>query len=120
MKRIVTSLAVMVMVLGGAAAAQADEQVVAKIPFAFVVDGVQLPAGDYVVSRDTRHPELVTIALASGERKTLTLSRPATIDVRDAGTPGLEFERVGSHFHLSLVTLGPGNRRAIDTPNPRY
>lgn len=114
------SLAVTGMVLMGAAAARAEDEVVARIPFAFVVGGVQLPAGEYVVSRDTRHPELVTIALASGERKALTLSRAANVDAPEAGTPGLEFERVGGQFHLSQVTLGPRDRREIDTPNSRH
>src|SRR3954470_11537310 len=102
--------------VGSASAARAEESVVATVPFAFVVNGVVLPAGDYVISRDTRQPDLMSITTASGSRTMLTLTRGnAAFNIR-AEQPKLEFERVGAQVYLSQVTLGPGNVREIEIP----
>ena len=122
MKSIVTRVS---MIVVGAAAvlaasaglAQASDSVTAKIPFAFVVNGTQLPAGDYVVSRAEQTPELIEISTTDGRRVALVLSqRSGDEDVKLQ--PRLEFERVGKQFYLSEVTLGPGNSREIAAPAP--
>ena len=51
-------------VLATAGVARAEEMVVAKVPFAFVVNGVALPAGEYVITRDARQPDLIATAEA--------------------------------------------------------
>jgi hypothetical protein len=120
MKSIVTRVS---MIVVGAAAvlaasaglAQASDSVTAKIPFAFVVNGTQLPAGDYVVSRAAQTPELIEISTTDGRRVALVLSqRSGDEDVKLQ--PRLEFERVGKQFYLSEVTLGRGNSREIAAP----
>jgi len=111
MKRALVAIGAVMFVAGAARAAQADDIVVAKVPFAFVVNGIALPAGDYVVSRDTRNPELVSISTANGDRVALVLSMAA--DTARTAQPKLEFERVGKQMYLSQVTLGPGSAREI-------
>lgn len=100
------------LVIGAASAARAGETVTAKVPFAFVVNGQELPAGDYVVTRDSRNTDLITIATADGHRVALVLSQRSSDDhLRDE--PKLEFERAGKQMHLSHVTLGEGIAREI-------
>jgi len=108
-------VAVAGIVLGGASAAMAEDSVVAKVPFAFVVNGVQLPAGDYVISRDQRNPDLVSI-FTRGGKTTLALTRAVTIGDIAAQQPKLEFERVGTQVYLTQITLGPGDTREIAIP----
>src|SRR2546427_13308791 len=45
-------LATALMTIGGVSAARADERIVAKVPFSFIVGGVRLPAGDYTVTEN--------------------------------------------------------------------
>jgi hypothetical protein len=117
-KSVLRALVVAGIVLGGASAARAEESVVAKVPFAFVVAGVQLPAGDYVISRDVSQPELMAITHADGGRTTtLTFSRAVRSGGRTTEQPKLEFARVGTQVYLTQVTLGPGNTREIALPN---
>jgi hypothetical protein len=99
------------LVIGGASAARAGETVTAKVPFAFVVNGQELPAGDYVVSLDSSNRDLVSIATADRSRAVLVLANSIASD--NAAAPKLEFERIGTEMHLSQVTLGPGNAREI-------
>jgi hypothetical protein len=111
-----------VMVLAAAAllvqarAARAEETVVAKVPFAFVVNGVVLPAGDYVITRDTRQPGLIAISSLSGERRALTLTRSAAVANGASEQPKLEFERIGNQVFLSEITLGPGASHEVLLP----
>jgi hypothetical protein len=96
---------------GVATLAHADDSVVAKVPFAFVVGTSTLPAGDYVITRNATHPELVSIAKADGAQTTLVLTRGAA--EIDKEQPALSFERIGKVVYLTEVTLGPGNSREI-------
>lgn len=113
MKRASMALGVAMLMTGVARTAQADDLVTAKIPFAFVVNGTELPAGDYVLSRDASKPELLSIATADGHRVALVLSQRAG-DEDKKQEPKLEFERIGKQMHLAQVTLGP--RTALDIP----
>jgi len=103
-------------VLASAQTASAGDTIKAKIPFAFVVNGVELPPGDYVVTRDESHPDLIEISTASGERRALTLTHPAGTSDETSAQPKLEFERVGDQVFLSGVTMGQGVDREIVTP----
>jgi hypothetical protein len=102
--------------LVGASTASAGDSVKAKVPFAFVVNGVELPAGEYVVSRDAQQPDLIEIATASGVRRALALSRATDADGESAEQPKLEFERIGRQVYLTQITLGPGSAREIAVP----
>ena len=104
-------VAAVALLLGGVAAARAADTITARVPFAFIVNGTVLPAGDYVVARDARQPEVISITSADGAHSTLVLTRRSS----NAGgeQPTLEFSRVGTQVYLSEVVLAPGNSRAL-------
>ena len=49
------ALATAALAIGSASTARADERIVARVPFAFMVGDMQLPAGNYVV-KETAQP----------------------------------------------------------------
>src|SRR4029078_421465 len=91
------SLAVMAVagVLVSAPAATAGDMVKAKVPFAFVVNGVELPPGDYVLSRDTNQPDLIEISTAAGQRRALALTQAAASDADGWAGPKRGVRRAG-------------------------
>ena len=99
-----------------ASAASAGDTVKAKVPFAFVVNNIELPAGDYVLSRDAEQPDLIEISTAAGRRVALTLTRASDTDRDGSEQPKLEFERIGKQIYLTEITLGPGSARELVTP----
>lgn len=119
-KSMMTKLSVAMMAAAGvlvfAPVAHAQETVKAKVPFAFVVNGVELPAGDYVFSRDANRPDLVEVSTAAGERMALMLTRPAEPAKKAAEQPSVEFERIGRQAFLTQITLGPHSSREILEP----
>jgi hypothetical protein len=110
------AVGVVAVMAAGARAAQADDTVTAKIPFAFVVNHIELPAGDYVLTRDTNTPELIEIATAAGRRVALVLTQGSSDD-SDNEQPKLEFERIGDQVFLTQVTLAPGIVRDFFAPS---
>jgi len=112
------TVAVMAMAAAGvlvsAQPARAQESVNAKVPFAFLVGDIELPAGDYVMTRDTRQPELIAITTPDGSRAALVLSRAVASDRNDE--PKLAFERIGKQVFLTQVNLGAGSAREIPVP----
>jgi len=121
-KSVMTKLSLAVMAVAGvlvsAPAATAGDMVKAKVPFAFVVNGVELPPGDYVLSRDTNQPDLIEISTAAGQRRALALTQAAASDADVSAEPKLEFERVGDQVFLTQITMGQGVSREIRTPAP--
>lgn len=119
-KTVMTRLSLAMMAVAGvlvsAPAATAGDMVKAKVPFAFVVNGVELPPGDYVLSRDTHQPDLIEISTAAGQRRALLLTHSAASDTDVSAEPKLEFERVGHQVFLTQITLGQGISREIRTP----
>jgi len=105
-------LGAVALLLGGVTAARAADTIRAKVPFAFVVNGTLLPAGDYVFARDANQPEVISITSADGAHSTLALARRSS---NAAGKePTLEFERVGTQMHLLEVVLSFGNGRELE------
>ena len=103
-----------VMVLGGAASARADQEVVARVPFDFIAGGVRLPAGTYVVTQQDQ-PSLVSIE----HRPTAFRVRSDEPDGTDrAGSESkLVFERVGpEHFLSQVVGEGKEGLELLQTP----
>ena len=100
--------------LGGASTAMAQDSVVAKVPFAFVVNGVKLPAGNYTISRDTNSPSLMSIARADGRSSTLALSHSVDLDRLTERAPQLEFTKVGGQYQLTRIVLGYDYGRGIN------
>src|SRR5690242_298771 len=84
--------------LGSASAARADDEVVAKVPFSFIVGNVRMPAGKYVVKSQGDTPDVVAIAAVDGRQSAFVL----TIPTNDAGGhPQLVFKRIGNQYVLA-------------------
>ena len=103
-----------------ASSALAQETVVAKVPFAFVVHGQEMPAGNYSVTTDAG---VITIRGTNNRSASYALATPA--DGRDpAGDdPSLVFVRYENHNILSQVwesgTDGISIMQRAGVPNPR-
>jgi hypothetical protein len=108
-------MAAMTILAGTAAGARADSTMTAKVPFDFQVGDVQMPAGDYVVSRKTEQPNAITIATSSGAHASIVLSVPLPADTLSA-QPRLEFRREGGRYYLIRVVLSYADGREIAVP----
>jgi hypothetical protein len=98
-----------------AGVARAGDTVTAKVPFPFIVNGIELPAGDYVLSRSGTDSMLMIISRADGRHVGLVLTQP--IDVtRDDQQPKLDFERVGQAMYLTQITFGYGEVCEVPAP----
>jgi hypothetical protein len=118
MKNVVGNLSWVVLVtavisVAGASVARADERVVAKVPFAFLVGDVRLPAGEYVVEETSDGPGVVAIASADGARTVLTITIPASTSAEAIAQPDLVFEKFSDQYFLSRVDLQNGEDREI-------
>ena len=99
----------LVMGLGAAMAARgqvaSDAMITANIPYAFVVNHKQLPAGTYTIKVASQDDvNLLEIRSADGRRAVLF----GTDDIQAKRTPGkteLVFDRVGDKYFLSQVFL---------------
>ena len=103
------------MVLGGAASARADQEVVARVPFDFIAGGVRLPAGKYVV---TQQGQTSTVSIESTDRRhfAFVLMNPMSLD-RPGSEPRLVFERIGTEQFLSqIVGEGKDGLEVLLTP----
>jgi hypothetical protein len=101
-------------VIAGASPARAADRITAKVPFAFIVNNVELPSGDYVV-RDVSDGEgVLAIESADGRHSAVINTIPrATTDDYSQDEPTLSFkEYEGRHF-LSLVTDEEGTTREV-------
>lgn len=108
-------MAAIAIAAGTAAGVRADETVTARVPFVFHVGGVQMPAGDYVVSRKTEQPNAVTIAASTGERTSIVLSVAVPAE-RAVSAPRLEFRRDAGGYYLSRIVLSYEDGREISLP----
>ena len=102
---------VAVLVLAGAAPARADEQVVAKVPFDFIVAGMQMPAGTYVVTLS--NSSIASVSSTDRRHFTFVLTNPVAPE--DAGTKAELVFRVanGNHF---LERIADGDSRGCEIP----
>jgi hypothetical protein len=93
------------MALGVAAAspARADERLIAKVPFDFVVGRSILPAGSYVVS-ETTTTGVVSIASADNRHHVLVLTNGDS--GRPPAHPELVFKRFEGQNFLARITDG--------------
>src|SRR5690349_11548367 len=86
-----------VMVIGSASAAQADETVVAKVPFTFIVGDTRLPAGDYVVTELADGSGVLQIRSADARQFAVTVTIPAGAD-NTPSQPELVFEKFNHQY----------------------
>jgi hypothetical protein len=98
--------------LCGASAARADERIVVKVPFAFIVADSLFPPGDYVVHDVSGDPNVMEIASADGRRSVFTMTIPSS-SVNTPAEPELVFERVGERRFLAKIIDADGDERAI-------
>jgi hypothetical protein len=105
-------LAAAAMVVGGASAAQAQDRVDAKVPFAFVVNGEQLPAGSYEVKDMSEGPDVLIIASTDGRKAVSVMTIPSSSSTKE-GDPRLHFDTVDNQHVLVGVDFGDGDSRQI-------
>ena len=87
---------------------QSAKNVVATIPFEFVVGDQTLSSGEYSVKSLTAPDNVLTIQNAEGKSKVLRL----TFDIeprKDRSSPRLVFHRYGQRYFLAEVWTGAGN-----------
>jgi hypothetical protein len=100
-----------VMLLGGAAAAEADDRMVATVPFEFTAGDVHLPAGTYEVAQLTN---LGVVSIASTDRRHFVFLLTNAMSPEKAGPePELVFERVGENYFLERVVTGDFRGREL-------
>ena len=103
--------ATLLMMIGAASAARAQERIEAKVPFGFIVQGVRLPAGSYAVTED---PNTGVCRIASSDgRLAIFVMTTAASDDRPGDKPELRFQRFGDQYFLSRVMAADGEEREI-------
>jgi hypothetical protein len=94
-----------------------DETLVVKIPFAFQVEGVQMPAGRYTIKQaDIADPQVVEIRSEKSGHGDLFL----TVDGYPAHTvksPRLQFDREGNVEVLHAVWLVDASGAVFENPS---
>lgn len=96
------------LVVASPTAARADENIVATVPFAFIVGSVRMPPGDYVIRETTDAPDLLSIESKDGRYTSFILAIPAASD-QQAGRSELVFEKFAGRLFLSRVEAGDGD-----------
>jgi hypothetical protein len=94
-----------------AARAEPQDEIVANVPFDFVVGSVQLPAGKYTVKPASDDPSVAMIESADGRHVSLTLTMPA--EQRPTGQATLVFEKRDNQYFLSRLMDPDGDGREI-------
>jgi len=107
----VWGVAAAMMTIVGAAPARADERVVARVPFDFVVGQRVMPAGKYVFTEQT-DPAVVAVSSADGEHFSFVLTFADSSDDA-AARPELVFDRVGTQYFLVRIVGATDNVRGI-------
>jgi hypothetical protein len=109
----VTLAAAAAIAIVGASAARADEVVITnlKVPFAFIVGDVRLPAGDYSVREASTGLDVVKIVSVDGRHSALVATVPSAPDPADKNE--VVFEKVGEEHFLSRIEPSDGNDRQI-------
>ena len=87
---------------GVAAKAQAVDQIVAKIPHEFVVDGKTFPAGSYKVERESTSGNRLLL-IRNVDTNEGALMVPTVVEGAPSNHPTLSFEHVGDELLLSQI-----------------
>jgi hypothetical protein len=97
------------------AAALADDVVEAHVPFAFVVNGVQMPAGNYRVVQDATTP-VISVKNADGQHTVFVLTNELSSEAAGPN-PELVFDRVnGTNFLSRIVGIENEGREVPLSP----
>ena len=111
------ALAVAAILVAGASRARADETVATnlKVPFAFMVGDVRLPAGDYTVREASMGEDVLEIVSVDGQHSALASTIPATPD--NADKTQLVFRKFGHDYFLARIARQGDEREIILTPH---
>jgi hypothetical protein len=99
----ITALALFIaaiFITAGKAIAQ-DYAVRATIPFSFIVNGTQLPAGHYTIGTDVTSPRMLKISDRTQHANALALSMPAGEEKRKSNQ--LVFHKYGDQYFLCEI-----------------
>jgi len=77
----------------------------ASIPFPFIVQGAQLPAGNYVIETEETNPLITEIRKVDGEKSVLALTEPAD-GKGDTKLVRLVFDKIGGEYFLTQIWTG--------------
>jgi hypothetical protein len=101
------------LVVGGASVARADDDhIIVKVPFAFIVGDVHLPAGEYLVKELSEEPSVVSIVNSDGRESAITPTIPVSTGSSPV-RPELMFEKFGGQYFLARVILDDDDAREI-------
>jgi hypothetical protein len=96
---------------GGTASAAV---VVVKVPFPFVVQGRQFPAGEYRLQRDATDSSVVLIRGEKGNTASMfVLTTPASGQDPAGDQPALTFKRYEKQYRLADVWESAGQGREV-------
>ena len=98
--------------VGSASAAYAQDRVDVKVPFAFVVNGVQLPAGSYEVRDMSEGSGVLTIESTDGRKVASVMTIPSSSS-NEEGDPRLLFDKINNQHVLVGIDYGDGEGRQI-------
>src|SRR5512135_367705 len=110
------ALVVGVLLLPGIRDLSAQSVTVAKVPFAFVVQGTVMPAGEYRLVMRHGDPSTMHITSTSGGAATFVNVMPAGA-LKTAGEPTLVFRRISNGYFLSRVNVPGEQVREIAVPS---
>ena len=98
--------------VGSASAAHAQDRVDAKVPFAFLVNGEQLPAGTYEVRDLSEGSGVLTIESTDGQKAVSMMTIPSTPSNEEVD-PRLLFDTINNQQVLVGIDYGDGEGRQI-------
>jgi hypothetical protein len=117
----VSSVVIGVLLLGlvvGVEDALADEEIVAKVPFAFIVGNAHFAPGNYIVRSATEDPAVMEIVSTDRTEAVLALTMAASPERGDP-RPGLVFTKVGNDYVLARLVTANGDDREFVVPARR-
>ena len=99
------SLLLTAVLFAGSAAAASAQEVIAKVPFPFVVSGETLPTGEYVVARLDDGGDLIVIRGMHASQKAAVIveTTPAAGHDPAGRVPSLTFTHSGGQYELSTI-----------------
>lgn len=110
--RKITSLLIslgLFLVLTIGAQAQESEELTAKVPFEFIVNGVNLPAGEYLIARALNsNPSALMIQSRDGRHAAFFMA-----NVEGVSEPRLAFEVVDGQHYLRQIGSSLGLRTIL-------
>jgi hypothetical protein len=96
----------------GASKARAQDEVKTHVPFDFVVSGVEMPAGDYVIQNVDDSPDIVSIRSRDGRQSVYAITIAAA-DRNNGGEPVVTFDKIGGRYMLTVFESNTGTRAIV-------